>query len=181
MKSPEVYGTLRRIIDPWSKSSGFKRKAGGMLSYLRPVAEAFETFWFQCAQGGWDQYTGSQFTLEFQAADDPSPGNGSSRCRFPGVMTPEELEQVRFLQNVVIRKLRPPPPDHWAHTLPGDTRKWYFARFDLIREPFQERSDIWLRYVDEADVRRWGEFILPLLPGFLARFEERVNRTRDGA
>jgi hypothetical protein len=180
MKSTAVYATLRSIIDPWSKEAGFKRKSGGMLSYFRPSGEVFETFWFQCARGGWDQYTGSQFTLEFQSAPVPSPGQGGPRWRFPTLMTAAELEQVRFLQNVVIRKLRRPPSDHWAHGLVGDTRKWYFAGFDLIGVPFHEHSDVWLRYADDEDVRRWGEFILPLLPQFLAKFKAKVE-AQDGA
>ena len=151
-----------------------------MLSYFRPTGDAFETFWFQCAQGGWDPYTGSQFTIEFQAASESRPGQGGRRWRFPALMTGDELEQVRFLQNVVIQKLSPPPREHWAYSLEGDARRWYFARFDLIRDPFPERTDIWLRYAGDADVRRWADFFLPILPRLLENFGQKVRRAQGG-
>ncbi len=80
---------------------------------------------------------------------------------------------MRFLQNVVIKKLGRPPRDHWTHALDGDTRKWYFAKFDLIASPYQEREDVWMRYADEADVRRWGDFLVPLLPRLIDPVQQR--------
>jgi hypothetical protein len=183
MKSTVTYKTLRDVVGPWAKTAGFKRGGGGMLSYVRPAPSGacFQTFWFQCSQDGWDAFVGSKFTLEFQEASEPQPGHARRRCRFTPLLTADEREQVRILQNVVITKLRPPPRDHWAHSLNRQTKKWYFAKFDLIRDPFGADDDVWMRYADEADVRRWAEFLVPLLPRMLQDFAAMTGSRRSGA
>jgi hypothetical protein len=171
MKSPAVYKVLREIVGPWAKSAGFKRGGGGMLSYERPVpgGAGFQTFWFQCSQDGWDAHAGSKFTLGFQRAGEPGPGRGGRSWRFARLLTPEERERVRFVQNLVITKLQPPPPDHWTHALDAGPKRWYFAQFDPIVSPYAENEDVWLRYSDEEDICRWGEFLLPRLPALLEK------------
>ena len=37
------------------------------------------------------------------------------------------------------------------------------------------RSDVWLRYHDERDVRRWGEFIAEVLPAAVSRIAATHN------
>lgn len=179
MRSTEVYRTLRGVVKPWCKSAGFQKGTGGMLSYHRRVSPGHETFWFQCSQWGWDAYTGSQFTVELQRASKWAPGNGDLRSRFARLMTRDELERVRRLQNLVISRLTRPPRDHWIHDddVDADLRRSYFESFDPIELPHRT-DDVWLRYRDEADVRRWGDFLLPLLPSLLERFDARVRRSR---
>ncbi len=181
MKSTVTYKTLRDVVAPWTKTAGFKRAGGGMLSYVRaaPGEAGFHTFWFQCSQDGWDAFAGSKFTLEFQEASEPEPGRAGRQSRFTPLLTADEREQVRFLQNIVIKKLRRPPHDHWAHTLDGETKRWYFAKFDLIHDPFGAADDIWMRYGDEADVRRWAEFLVPLLPRMLEDFVATTDPPQD--
>jgi hypothetical protein len=172
MKSTDVYKVIREVIQPWTKHSGFKRARGGMLGYVRPSSDGstFETFWFQCSKDGWDPYAGSKFTLEFQKAPESGPGHGNHRSRFHQLLSAEHREQVRILQNNVIRKLQPPPPDHWVHSADGDLKRRYSARFEEVRGPYRESDDVWMRYADEADVRSWAYFLLPLLPQVLEHF-----------
>lgn len=183
MKSTMVYNLIREIVQPWAKQAGFKRGSGGMLGYVRSSSDGatFETFWFQCSQDGWDPYAGSKFTLEFQQAPEPGPGHGNHRARFNRLLSTEEREQVRLLQNVVIRKLQRPPRDHWAHSADVNLKRWYFARFDEDRGPYQESEDIWLRYAEEVDVRHWAVFLLPLLPKMLENFSTKDEVARGGA
>jgi hypothetical protein len=172
MKSSEVYRLVREVFNPWAKEAGFKRGRGGMLTYARPDSDrtTFETFWFQCSQEGWDPFAGSKFTLEFQKATDPGPGHGTDRARFNRLLSASEREHVRSLQNVVIRKLRRSPHDHWAYSAADDLRRWYLARSDEDRDPSRESDDLWLRYGDEADVQAWAQFLLPLVPKLLDEF-----------
>lgn len=181
MKSTLTYKTLRDVVGPWTKTAGFKRAGGGMLSYVRGAPGAgFHTFWFQCSRDGWDGFAGSKFTLEFQEASEPEPGHSGRRSRFIPLLTADEREQVRSLQNVVIKKLRLPPRDHWAHTLDGETKKLYFAKFDLIRDPLGANDDVWMRYADEADVRRWADFLVRLLPRMIEDFVATTGSRRSG-
>jgi hypothetical protein len=154
-----------------------------MLGYSRlaAVESTFHTFWFQCSQDGWDPHAGSKFTLEFQDSSEPKPGTGRRRFRFLALLTPGERDEVRSLQNQVIKKLRPPPQNHWVHTLDASTRKWYFAKFDLIRDPLGELDDVWMRYADEADVRRWADFLVSVLPQLIENFTARTGVASSGA
>lgn len=156
MKSREVYRLLHGIVGPWCKAMGFAR-GRSLLSYHRPAGAGHEMFWFQCSQSGWDPHAGSKFTLELQWASEPVLGAyASQRERFGRLMSGDELEQVRFLQNVVIRDLVPPPADHWIHTAESGLRAHYLSSFARDHEPYGPRDDVWLRYASEADVRRGG-------------------------
>jgi hypothetical protein len=181
MKSMQVYTIIREVIGPWAKSTGFKRGTGGMLNYVRPADDLFHTFWFQCSQDGWDDHTGSKFTLEFQESTMPEVGCAGTRIRFFALLTPDDRELVRSTQNSVISTLSPPPRGHWAHGLEGDTKKWYLAKFELVREPYRETDDVWLRYGQASDVRRWAEFLLDQLPRLLDGFNARCQTARNSA
>ena len=141
-----------------------------MLSYYRPAEGGFHTLWFQCSQDGWDPFAGSKFTLEFQADSKSEPGHGMRRLRFHELLSNDELEQVRDLQNRIIQKLTRPPGNHWVHGMPDEVRRGYLAKFDSIREPFTTRDDIWLRYIEDRDVRCWADFLLNREPPLLDRF-----------
>jgi len=181
MKSTQVYRIIRDVIGPWAKSVGFKRGTGGMLNYVRSADGLFHTFWFQCSQDGWDTHTGSKVTLEFQESTRPEPGCAGTRIRFFRLLSPDDREQVRSIQNSVISKLSLPPGGHWSHDLQQDTKKWYFAKFELVREPYRDTDDVWLRYGQDADVRQWAEFILEKLPRLLDEFNARCQTARHGA
>jgi hypothetical protein len=181
MKSTQVYAIIREIIGPWAKSAGFKRGTGGMLSYVRSADDLFHTFWFQCSQDGWDDHTGSKFTLEFQESTMPEVGSAGTRVRFFRLLTLDDREQVRSTQNSVISRLSKPPRGHWAHGLEGDTKKWYFSKFELVREPYRETDDVWLRYGQDSDVRQWAELLLQQLPRLLDGFNSRCRTARNSA
>ncbi|MCI0631607.1 MAG: hypothetical protein L0Y44_13235 [Phycisphaerales bacterium] len=165
MKSTEVYKLIREVIGPWCKEQGFKRTTGGMLGWHRPHADQQLVFWFQCSQDGWDPYTGSKFILEFQVAGDPQPGaSGARRYRLPYFLSEAELEEVRAIQNSVIAGLPPPPKDYYVFGLGAATSEWYRGKFQPVPEPYRNQDDIWLRYHTPADVRRWADFVLAVLP-----------------
>ena len=181
MKSTQVYTIIRDVIGPWAKSVGLKRGTRGMLNYVRSGDGLFHTFWFQCSQDGWDSQTGSKFTLEFQESTKPEPGCAGTRIRFFRLLSLDEREHLRSIQNSVISRLSPPLRGHCSHDLEPDAKKWYFEKFELVRQPYPDGDDVWLRYGQDADVRRWAEFILEKLPRLLDEFNARCQTARHGA
>jgi hypothetical protein len=176
MKSTETYSILRGAIGPWCKSNGFVRVKGGMLGFVKPIGTKFLVFWFQVSRDGWDAYAGSQFTTEFQVSSEDRPGAGGAtvvRARLNALLQPEERESLRALQNDVIRRLPAPPPEHYILQMPDErVRVWYRAKFATVSQPYSERDDVWMRYHESADVKRWADFVLPLLPAV----SERLSR-----
>lgn len=166
VKSADVYRTARLVLAPWFKSNGFKRGTSGMLAWYRPQGDRYLTVWLQVSQWGWSQYDGSQFTMEFQSSADPGPGGGGRRRRFGSLLTVEQRERLRSMQNEIIAGLVQPTEDvvPWANE-PG-----YAETFLPMTEPYGEHHDIWLRYMTPDDVWSWANFLLEALPDMMDRF-----------
>jgi hypothetical protein len=173
MKSPEVYSQLKSVLAPWFKSAGFKR-AKGTLGWCHPHGDSHIVIWCQVSQSGWDEYTGSQFTVEFQRSPGPEIGAGgphTRRERFGFFLSPEEREEVRSIQNEVIAGLQRRPASHPSLHVSQEVTDWYLAKFKPVSEPFTERHDIWLRYASPNHVSRWAHFIAGKLPKCLEVIE----------
>jgi hypothetical protein len=162
MKSTDVYAAIKEVIAPWTIANGFKRTKT-LLGWSRPHGSRFLVFWFQCSRDGWDSHAGSKFIAEFQFDSTSEPGGAGLRHRLPHFLAPPQLEEARQLQNRVISKLEKPAPDHPLVRDPG-LRAWYLAKFEPLAAAPSSRTDFWLRYGDEDDVRHWARFIKTALP-----------------
>jgi hypothetical protein len=171
VKSTEAYAALRDEIGPWAKRHGFKR-ANAMLSWWRPQSDRCVVFWCQVFRGAWDPFAGSQFTVEFQLCLEPVVGcAGARRARIARLLDGAALEELRTIQNGVIASLPRPPRNHPVLQMGGKARESYLDRFRPIDAPYSSEQDVWLRYRCEADVRRWGRFVLARLPGCLSQVQ----------
>ena len=98
MKSTEAYRVLRTHLAPVFRDLGFKR-AKGLLSWTRPHGERHLVVWCQVSQYGWNDYSGSQFTVEFQLSDEAVVGIFSTRReRFPRMLDDNGREEIRTIQ-----------------------------------------------------------------------------------
>jgi len=164
MKSTEVYSLLRSELAPWFKSEGFKRTKE-LLGWSRPSGGAYTVVWCQVSRDGWDPFAGSRFVVEFQRSADSHLGSfHATRERLGKLLSQEEREEVRRIQNSVIAELRPAPATHpWLQISPEVTA-WYLKEFKPVSEPYSERDDIWFRYASPEHVSNWAKFILEKLP-----------------
>jgi hypothetical protein len=167
MKSGEVYKVVRSSLALWCKANGFKRSKGGMAGWCRPQGAHHVVFWFQCSQSGWDAWAGSKLIVEFQLSGEQVPGYGI-RHRLQYFLTDAELEKVRTIQNTVISRYKKPPADHPILQMEERVASWYRSQFDPVKGKYAATDDLWLRYGEESDVKRWCEFILELLPRIVA-------------
>ncbi|HEY1208568.1 MAG TPA: hypothetical protein VGE85_04315 [Terracidiphilus sp.] len=177
MKSPEVYSLLKIELAPWFKSEGFKR-AKGLLSWTRPHGDAHIVVWCQVSQYGWDPYAGSQFIVEFQRSSEPVIGYGyknAHRERIALLLSPEEREEVRRIQNSVIASLQHPPANHPILHFTQEVTDIYVKQFKAVSEPYPERNDIWFRYASPEHITQWAHFIIGRLPKCVAIAESWSN------
>jgi hypothetical protein len=163
MKSTELYAVLREEVGPWARAQGFRR-AKSMLSWYRACQDEMLVFWFQASSYGWDPYTGSQFTVEFQRNPEPVVGKGLKRERIGRLLDDSQREQLRELQNLVIAALPHPPRDHFMFMSGEQVATHYRRRFEPVTRPYTTLDDIWLRYHDLSHVQMWGRFVLGVLP-----------------
>jgi hypothetical protein len=171
MKSTEVYSQLRAELGPWFKSMEFKR-AKGFLSWTRPQDDLQTVVWCQISQSGWEAYSGSQFTVEFQRSAEPIVGaSDGRRKRLAAFLSQLEREEVRSIQNTIIASLRKPPASHPFLHMPHAVSSHYLQQFKPIAAPYPEGQDIWFRYATPEHVANWAKFILRKLPQCLAQIE----------
>jgi len=171
MKSSEVYAILKQELDPLLKASGFKR-AKSLLSWSRPHDGQHIVVWCQVSQDGWDDFAGSKFVVEFQRSGEPIVGaHPARRQRLASLLADGEREEIRRIQNAVISNLRRPAPTHPNLHISPEVTKSYLAKFELVREPYPERHDIWLRYAMAEHVHNWGRFVAEKLPGCVRELE----------
>ena len=167
MKSVELYRHLRAGLGEWFRGQGFKKAPRVQLGWH----DGTVFVWFQCDQWGWDQYAGSSFFVNFQVGASPEPWSGPTE-RLQRFLTDLELEELRRLQNEVIRRLRLPPREYIeafkAATVkssdPGLMLDGLLLQFRPIEQPYRQQQDVSLRYFDPADVQHWASFMLGVLP-----------------
>jgi len=160
VKSTDVYAQLRAALGPWFKSEGFVR-AKGLLSWCRRRGDRYTVVWCQISQDGWEPYAGSKFIVQFQRSLEPIVGfYPSPSRRLASLLTAEEREEVRAIQNSIIAELRQPPPNHPAFQISENVTAWYREQFRLVEKPYSDRHDVWFRYSSNEHVDRWSQFIL---------------------
>ena len=176
-KRVSLFKVLRRELGPRLAAEGFVEVPQNaacrsyILLYFREQSHGSSFgFWFQRnVKSLYIDALGSSFTVEFfRSLENPfNGGGGRERAYF--LLTPDELEEMRTLQNNVIKRLP---------TLEGILAPWTesFAasaeeQRELIKKPFNPRHDVWMRYRDEADVLNWTPFIGRLLPTLGERFQ----------
>jgi hypothetical protein len=182
-KRISLFKLLRRELGPQLTAQGYTEvpqsasQRTHILSYFSEASRGPSLgFWFQrdvkahCVDA-----LGSSFTLEFfRALENPFALDGRKRGYF--MLTASELEEMRLLQNNVIKRL--PPPE--AVLNPGE-RKIFKRSLEkgrrAIEDAFNPRHDVWMRYRDEEDILAWTSFIGRLLPTLAERFAALPSRT----
>jgi hypothetical protein len=163
-------------LGPGFAAQGFERKeASAAAIWHRPAGREFVVAWVQTTRNpdvhGW---YGSKFTLEFRRGAQPRTGVLGPGARFCQLLDDEGREQVRAVQNAVIRRL-PPAPARVLRTLDDRTRDWYLAQGKLVTAPYSPDHDIWFRHRDEKDLDAWFRLLPVLLPSVLAAVQQRLG------
>lgn len=187
MKSTDVYRVLHAGVGPLAKANGFKRVKSGMLAYQRPTSNnKFITFWFQCDKWGWDKYSGSRFTAEFQVHESKELGHFDGiNHRFSHFLSREQLDWVRDMQNRIISRV-PPPPTEWVAQMENHFHQYsrnteammeaFLQPWKLVQEPYPLSYDIWLRYWLNEDVQMWASFFLEIFPKAIAELDAATSQ-----
>jgi len=86
--------------------------------------------------------------------------------RFCQLLDDEGREQVRAVQNAVIRRM-PPAPARVLRMSDDRARDWYLAQGRQVVAAYSPDHDIWFRYRDEHDLDAWFRLLPMLLTGVL--------------
>jgi hypothetical protein len=168
--SKEFQRLVREIVGPALSRAGFTRPPRvGLGGWLRREGASWSVVWVQLSRSNYgDTPEGYLFTVEVQLGDEPVAGSAPSRARLYGLLTDAEREEHLTIHNDVARKARPRPGMVGDPTT-GDM-DWYLSAFRPRTAPFDPILDVWFRYTDVEDARRWLDFVARVLPGATDRF-----------
>ena len=126
----------------------------------------------QVSRHGWDEYAGSRFVVELQRSREPEPGSPSERRRrLARLIGDVQREQIRGLQNAVIKSLLRPPSSYAAFNVSPEVTRLNLGKFEEEIKPYAQDADIWLRYADPAHVKRWGTLLAEYIPMLVQAIE----------
>ncbi len=163
-------------LGPGFAADGFEcRGASAAAVWQRPTGREFVVAWVQPTRSpdasGW---YGSRFIIEFRRGAQPRSGVLGPGFRFCQLLDDEGREQVRAMQNAVIRRL-PPAPARVLRTLDERAREVYLAQGRQVTAAYGPDHDIWFRYRDELDLNAWFRLLPALLPGVLGAARLRLG------
>jgi hypothetical protein len=163
-------------LGPGFAARGFdRREISASAIWHRPVGQEFVVAWVQPTRNpdvhGW---YGSRFIIEFRRGAEPRAGVLGPGFRFCQLLDKEGREQVRAVQNAVIRRL-PPVPARVLRTLDDRTRDGYLAQGKQVTAAYSLQQDIWFRHRDERDLDAWFRLLPVLLPGVLDAVQHRLG------
>lgn len=182
MKIADVHSIVKEKLGPWFKSAGFRRSKSHTLGFARPFEFKLLVLWFQAEKWGWDPYQGAGFRFLVTTIPEGSPTRDYEQS-FQYFLTDQELEEVRTIQNVVIETLPKPPEPYFRQVaaqfrgeVAGHIEETLRGRFLPVTAPYSWRGDFFLRYYNEEHVRRWCEFLMPILPRAVQNAERNWKR-----
>jgi hypothetical protein len=175
-KRVSLFKLLRRELGPGIAAEGFtevpqeKSEQTHILLFFREPSNGKSLgFWFQRNVKAYDvDVLGSSFNLEFFRSI-ANPYDLDTRERAYFLLTPPEREEMRTLQNDMIKRLPPLESGFKPLTTLGGER--LEAARQVITTPFNPLHDVWMRYRDEEDVVAWTGFIGRILGSLIDRFD----------
>jgi hypothetical protein len=171
-----VHRKALAALGPGFAAGGFAgRERSAAAVWQRPTGSEFVVAWVQPTRSpdasGW---YGSRFIIEFRRGAQPMAGVLGPGFRFCQLLDDEGREQVRAVQNAVIRRL-PPAPARVLRTLDTSARDGYLAQGRQVTQAYGPDSDVWFRHRDERDLDAWFRLLRVLLPGVLGAVRLRLG------
>jgi hypothetical protein len=170
LKSPGLHKLARQELGPSLTALGFKRTPkASVASWCRPQGERWLVFWFQPATDNDPRSPGYRFTVEFALTERPAVYTGRIRKRLARLLTDDEREELRQMENRTIAKL-PPPDMAFGNGLPPSMREHWLAGWKPRTTPYGPIEDVWFRHGDEADAEELMRFFRRVMPAAISRF-----------
>jgi hypothetical protein len=171
-----VHRKALAALGPGFAAEGFdRRETSAAALWQRSAGHEFIVGWVQPTRSpdasGW---YGSRFIIEFRRGAQPRAGVLGPGFRFGQLLDDEGREQVRAMQNAVIRRL-PPAPVRVLRMLDERARDSYLAQGRQVTAAYGPDHDIWFRYRDERDLDAWFRLLPVLLPGVLGAVRLRLG------
>jgi hypothetical protein len=174
LKAAELHRLARIELGPALEGLGFRRlPKSSVAAWLRAEGDRWVMLHVQASTSN-SAADGFAFTVELRLTREPVLyAVGRPMIRLPKLMTDDQRERLRHVENRVIAKLPAPDPGILAALGSGEARDAYLDRRKPRLEPYDRERDIWFRYLDANDAIEDLELCQEALPAAIASFLER--------
>jgi len=171
-----VHRQALAALGPGLAAGRFERlQSVSIAAWARPAGEQFIVGWVQPSRHpdsfGW---YGTKFTINFRRGAKPAVAVNGPAVRFCRLLDDDGREQVRAVQNAIIRRI-PPPPAHVTSLLDGNTLDWYLSQGHEVITPYSPNDDVWFRHRDAHDLADWFRLLPALLPATLNQLRRKLS------
>jgi len=174
----ELHASARSRLDGPMAGLGFRRVAKTRTaSWIRAEGDRWLFLWFQPHRWNGAQSAGFRFTIELRLGDRPVLFSASPRARLPTLLSADDRETLRQMENRTLARV-PPPDGAYLRALPESMRPTLLADWKPRLEPYRRDEDVWFRSADRSDLEALLMFIARVLPGAIDRFA--AEHSSDG-
>lgn len=171
-----VHRQARAALGPGFIAHRFEPlKPSSIAAWVRPAGQQSIVSWVQPSRHpdsfGW---YGTAFAIEFRRGNQPRAAVPGPGFRFCNLLDDDAREQVRAVQNTIIRRM-PPAPARVTRQLDADTLEWYLSHGREVTTAYSARADVWFRHRDEQDLADWFRLLPTLLPMALNELQKRLG------
>src|SRR5262245_38068675 len=170
-----VHRQALAALGPGFAADGFERLSSvSIAAWMRPSGRQFIVCWVQPSRHPDPGWSGTKFTIEFRRGDQPAVAVAAPGFRFCGLLDDDGREQVRAVQNAIIRRM-PPPPADVVDLLTGPALDWYLSHGREVATPYSPLDDVWFRHRDAQDLADWFRLLPDLLPTAVDKVRRRLG------
>jgi hypothetical protein len=172
LTATELHAAARSSLDGTMAGLDFRRVAKTRTaSWVRAEGDRWLFLWFQPHRWNGADSAGFRFTVELRLADRPVLYAAGPLARLPTLLSPEDRETLRQMENRTLARIPPPDRAYWSQ-LPESMRLTLLADWRPRLEPYRSDEDVWFRVADRSDLEALLAFIAGVLSGAIKRFIE---------
>jgi hypothetical protein len=177
----DLHAAARRTLDGPLVEFGFRRVARTRTaSWVRAEGSRWLFLWFQPDRWNGTHSAGFRFTVELRLAARPVLYSAGPAARLPRLLSVEDREALRQMENRTLARVPPPDVEHW-NALPESVRTSLLADWHPRLHPYRGDEDVWFRVADRSDLEAVLSFIVRVLPEAIERFVAERTDPAPGA
>ena len=177
------YTIIKEELDLCLRQMGFARVNLSPLTYSYVDAVEELSLWFEADESTWTPLWGSSFTMELERTPHhlDMTVQRETRARFSTLLSRDDLEELRAMNNLVIAALPGTANDAAIYLVDSaNGHESVFSGARTHKAPYGLGWDIWMHYLDADHIVAWADFLRPRLPELVERVRRLIiNRHRN--
>jgi len=177
VKAADAYKILNSYLKEEFKLLSYKKFKHSKLGWHKLLNAKYLVFSFQCNRRGWDYYIGSDVLIYIELYENVSESSimPLEQARLRELLETQDLQELVHVQNYVINKFHPYDWDV-KKAFPSASQEFLEClekQFEPVVYPPSHYNVEHIRYYDEDDLHKWGEYLCNNLRNISTRIENK--------